>query len=248
MALHGAPPGQGGVQAGVVGLGADGCGIEQHLGPHQGHGAGALRVPLVPADADADAAEAGVPDPETRVAGPKIVLLHIARAVRDVALAIDAHQRPVGVDHHQAVEIVRPLALEDRDRQHHAQFRRQRCQRGNAGVLTPGVGGGEPTLFLRHAEVRALEQFGRQDDLGTTRCGLTNEAGSARDIGRHVIAIGGLDGGDAQGAGHQAGSCWVMQWKDPPPVRIAVEGNPTTARSGNTCFSISTANLPGCSV
>jgi hypothetical protein len=34
-------------------------------------------------------------------------------------------------------------------------------------------------------------------------------------------------------AGHQAGSCWVMQWNEPPPVRMAVDGRPMALRSGN---------------
>src|SRR5690606_39278536 len=113
--LHGAPPRGGGVQGVVMRLGADGGRVEQDLRPLQHHGAGGLGVPLVPADADADAAEARVPDLEAGVAGAAVVLLLIAGTVRNVALAIDAHQFAVGVDHHQAVEIVRSLALVDGD-------------------------------------------------------------------------------------------------------------------------------------
>ena len=56
VALHAALP----VRHGVAfqdRLRADGRGIEQQLRPEQGHGPRRLREPLIPADADADAAE-----------------------------------------------------------------------------------------------------------------------------------------------------------------------------------------------
>ena len=208
MALHGAPPRVAGVEAGVVRLRTDGGRIEQHLGPHQRHGPRGLGVPLVPADADAQAAEAAVPDAEAGVAGAEIVLFLVARPVGDVAFAIEAHQRAVGVDHHQAVEIVRPLALEDRDRNDHAQFGGQRRQGGDAGMLAPGIGVGEPAFFLADAEIGPLEQLRRQDHLRAEGRRLADELGGLGDVGRHVLAVRGLDGGDADGAGHdQTGSC-----------------------------------------
>ncbi len=233
VALHGAAPRQGGVQVGIVRLGADGGGVEQHLGAHQGHGPGGFRIPLVPADADAQATEAAVPDLEAGVAGAEIVLLHIARPVGDVAFAVEAHERAVRVHHHQGIEIVRPLALEDRDRQHHPQLGGQGRQGGDAGMLPPGVSLGKPALLLGHAEIGALEQFRGQDHLGAAGRGLADQALGLLDVRRPVQAVGGLQGGDGDLAGHQAGSCWVMQWNEPPPDRMAFEGRPITSRSGN---------------
>ncbi len=227
VALHGPPPGISGVERGVVRLRADGGRIEQHLGAAEHHGAGGLRVPLVPADADAEPAEAGVPDLEAGVAGPEVVLLLVAGAVGDVALAVDPQRRAVGVDHHQAVVVVRPLPLEDRDRQHHPQLLGQRRQTDHAGVLAPGIGGLEPALLLTDAEVWPLEQLWRQDRLGPPARGLAHQPGDAGDVGLHVLAEGRLDGRDGDRPGH-AGSCWVMQWKDPPPVRMARDGRPIT--------------------
>ncbi len=248
MALHGPPPGVAGVQARVVGLGSDGGGIEQGFGAHQGHGAGGLRIPLVPADPDAELAGLGVPHAKARVAGAEIVLLLIAGPVGDVALAIDAEQRAVRVGHHQAVVVVRPVALEDRDRDHHPQLRRQRRQGRHAGVLAPGIGGLEPALLLADAEVRPLEQFGRQHHLRALRPAACRVSSATfADIGGHVLAEGGLDHGEGEGAGHQAGSCWVMQWNDPPPVRIARAGRPITSRPGNRPARTRTAMAPAAS-
>ena len=86
-----------------------------------------------------------------------------------MALAIETQQGPVSVDHDQAVEIVRALALEDGDGQHHAQLGCQGGQGGDAGVLAPGVGLGEPALLLGDAEIGALEELGGQDDLGARK-------------------------------------------------------------------------------
>ena len=62
-----------------------------------------------------------------------------------------------------------------------------------------------------------------------------------------VEAVMGLQGGDRQCTDHQAGSCWLMQWNDPPPVRIARDDRPITGRSGNRPDRASTARAPGSS-
>src|SRR5690606_17494276 len=90
MALHDALPVAGGIELRVVRLRADGRRIEQDFRALQGHGARRLREPLVPADADADAARPCLPHPEAGIAGREIELLRIARPVRYVALAIVA--------------------------------------------------------------------------------------------------------------------------------------------------------------
>uniref|UniRef100_A0A0N4ZLB6 PE-PGRS family protein n=1 Tax=Parastrongyloides trichosuri TaxID=131310 RepID=A0A0N4ZLB6_PARTI len=205
VTLHGAPPRGGGVQGGVMRLAADGGGVEQNLRAQQRHAAGALGEPLVPADADADAAEAGVPDLEAGVAGAEVVLLLIAGAVRNMALAIDAHQLAVCVDHHQAVEIVRSLALEDGDGQYDAQLPGHRLKLGHGRMLAPRIGGAEPLLFLRDAEVRPLEQLRRQDDLSALGRRLTDESDGLVDVRLHVLAVGGLDGGEMEGTAARQG-------------------------------------------
>src|SRR5690606_31677482 len=82
MALHDALPVAGGIELRIVRLGADGRRIEQDFRALQGHGAGGLREPLVPADADADAARPRLPDLEAGIARREIEFLRIAGSVR----------------------------------------------------------------------------------------------------------------------------------------------------------------------
>ncbi len=95
---------------------------------HQRHAARGLGEPLVPADADAERAEARLPDAEAGVAGREVELLVVARALRDVRLAVDAEHLAVGVDHRQRVEVGVVGALEHAERQHHAELARQRLE------------------------------------------------------------------------------------------------------------------------
>src|SRR5688572_5043381 len=78
--------------------GADGGGIEQDVRALHGGEARGLRVPLVPADEGADAAEAGVERLEAKVARSEVELLVEARVVGDVHLAVLAQQGAVRVD------------------------------------------------------------------------------------------------------------------------------------------------------
>src|SRR5690606_19529378 len=59
----------------IMGLAADGGGIEENLRALQRHGPGALREPLVPADPHAYGGIAGLPDLEPGIAGVEVVLL-----------------------------------------------------------------------------------------------------------------------------------------------------------------------------
>src|SRR5690606_12140633 len=174
-------------------------------------------------------------------AGAEVVLLLIAGAVRNMALAIDAHQLAVCVDHHQAVEIVRSLALEDGDGQYDAQLPGHGLKLGHGRMLAPRIGGAEPLFLLRDAEIRPLEQLRGQDDLGALGRRLADEADGLVDVRLHVLAVRGLDGGDGDLTGHHAGSCWLMQWKEPPPDRVAIDGKGMISRSGKTVARASQA-------
>src|SRR5690606_16290646 len=101
-------------------------------------------------------------------------------------------------------------------------------------MLAPRMGGAEPLLLLRDAEIRPLKQLRRQDDLGALGSRLPDEADGLVDVRLHVLAVGGLDGGDGDLTGHQAGSCWLMQWNEPPPDRMAVDGRGMISRSVKT--------------
>ena len=135
MPLHGPLPLQVRVEARVVRLRADGRRIEQHLGAGERHGARALGEPLVPADADADGAGLGLPRLEAGVAGAEVVLLLIAGAVGDVALAVDAQDLAVRIGNGDAVVIARAVLLEERDGDDDLELAGELLQRQNAGML-----------------------------------------------------------------------------------------------------------------
>src|SRR5579875_3279881 len=102
------------------------------------------------------------------------------------------------------------------------------------------MGVGEPTLVLGDAEVGALEEFRRQDHLAALICGLANKVLRLLHVFAQVRPVGGLD--HAEGQGSHSGSCCVMQWNEPPPVRRAREGRPITSRSGKASRKASRAN------
>src|SRR3990167_881229 len=106
-----APPARLGVEAGIFRLRPDRGRIEENLSAEQRHRPRRFREPLVPADADADAAELRAPDFEAGVAGTEIEFFLIARTVGNVALAVKAKDLAAGVDHDERVVIFLPVAL-----------------------------------------------------------------------------------------------------------------------------------------
>ncbi|MNO58314.1 hypothetical protein D3C76_488690 [compost metagenome] len=115
-----------GIEGGAARFRADGGREQQHFGAHQGQAASGFREPLIPADAHAEAAERGVPDFETGVAGAEVFLLLIADGVGDMRLAVHTQQTPVGICHAQRIEVGIAGLLVPAQRQHNAQFKGQR--------------------------------------------------------------------------------------------------------------------------
>ena len=101
--------------AGVVRLAADRGRIEQHLSSHQRHAAGAFREPLIPTNTHANFRVAGLPDLEAGVARIEIVLFMVARAIRNMALAVDTQVTAVGINNGDAVIARTPRQLKEAD-------------------------------------------------------------------------------------------------------------------------------------
>ena len=57
---------------------------------------------------------------------------------------------------------------------------------------------------------------------------------------KEAKAHGKLESGYVHGS-HSEGTCWLMQWNEPPPVRICPDGRPTVSRSGNSFAIAATA-------
>ena len=134
---------------------ADGGGVEENLGAlHRGE-TGAFREPLIPADQRADRRHLRLPRDEAGVAGREIELLVEQRVVRNVHLAIDAHQRSVGVDHRGGVVIhARGAPLEQRRDDHRLVLLRQLAE-GVGRRARNGLGEREEAMVFDLAEILA---------------------------------------------------------------------------------------------
>ena len=116
-------------------------GVEQHLGAHQGQGAGALGKPLVPADPDAQPAIGRVPDAKARVARVEVELLLVAGPVGDVGTCGTA---PVPCRRRRSSPGCCSGAgvgpLEEAERQDHAEFAGQRGEARDHRMVVVGTG------------------------------------------------------------------------------------------------------------
>jgi hypothetical protein len=137
---------------------------------------------LIPADRGADSGIPGLVDLESGISGVEVEFLLIARTVGNMGFAIDPEDPAVSIDHGQRIiiGIVRPL--EKADGQHDRQFGRKRAHPLQYGMIPDGCGESEQFLFLILAEIGSLEQFLRQNDLRTPKCGGPHELLGLGDI------------------------------------------------------------------
>src|SRR5262245_60906894 len=84
---------------------ANGRRIEEDLSALEGRQAGRFRIPLIPANEDADTAEASVKCLKAQIAGSEIVFFVIEGIIGDVHLAKNTEQSTVGVEHGSSVVI-----------------------------------------------------------------------------------------------------------------------------------------------
>ena len=102
--------------------------------------------------------------------------------------------------------------LEERDRDHDAELLREGGKARDRRVPLGGLRPREELVALPRAEVRALEELGRQDHGGAPSRGLAHERLHLGDVLLDGSAQRALDGGegDVLGSAH-AGTCCVMQ-------------------------------------
>src|SRR5262245_18132509 len=186
--LHGALPVVARIERRILGLRPDRGRVEQDLRPLERHRARSFRKPLVPADGDAGRAEAGRPDFESGVTRREIEFLVIARALGDVRLAIDAHDRAVRIHHYEAVEISVLRALEDRERQHDLELLRDFRKALDGRVFGDRQRELEVLREVVLAEVWRLEQLLDQDDVRALPGRFADEFLGVGDVGVPVPA------------------------------------------------------------
>src|SRR5690348_169738 len=220
-------------------LAPDRCGIEQSFRADQGHAARTLGKPLVPADAGAEDAELGAPDPESGIAWGEVEFLLIARAVRNMRLAITAHHRSVRVDHRQRVEMGMTRLLEETYRQNDTEGFRQVGHLRDQLVAFEGCGQREMIRGLVLAEIRRFEQFLDENGVGAFCRRLTHQSLGLFDIRTPVPAAGKLRCGERDLS--HSGSCCVMQWMPPPPSTMSSAWICRMSRPGKQAATISRA-------
>ena len=113
--------------------------------------------------------------------GAKVELLFVAWTVGDVALAIDAEDRSVGVGDGDAVVVDLSRALEERNGDDHAELAGELREVLDCGVVLRGPRPLEEDVALLAAEVRSLEELGRKDHLRPA-------SGGPADVRRHARA------------------------------------------------------------
>ncbi len=77
---------------------------------------------------------------------------------------------------------MRAVSFEEAGRDGHAKLGGELLHRQHRLVLADRLRIGEQALVLDAAEIFALEQLGRQDDLGTFRGGLADQLGDMGDV------------------------------------------------------------------
>ncbi|MNQ20819.1 hypothetical protein D3C85_339160 [compost metagenome] len=194
----------------VVRLAADRGWVKQNLRALQRHAACGFREPLIPANAHADFCVAGVPHFETGVAGVEVILLVVARAVRNMAFTINPEVAAVGVDDRDAVETRAAGQLIEADRQHHLQLFGDFLEMFDRDVFFHRRRQLQIVRVRLLAEVRRLEQLLNQDDLRAFSGGFTHQPFSDFEVGFQIPGTGHLSGGNGNDTAHESspGKCF----------------------------------------
>ena len=157
------------------GMPADGGGIEQDLGALQRGQARAFRIPLVPADQRAHAADVGVESAEAEVAGSEV---DTSRSTADRRGCASCDRGRAGSRRRRRW---RPCCDRRRARASRTATRSARSAAAwpaaaSRFVTGPGMGSARSNRVrvFALAEILGLEKFGQADDVGAARRGLVD--------------------------------------------------------------------------
>ena len=165
---------------------ADGGGVEEDAGSVHGGEAGTFRVPLIPADENADAADGSVPCAEAAVAGSEVVFFLELGVVGYVHLAVGTEERPVRIDHAAGIEVEpRGGFFEDGEEDDDLEFPGESAETVGEGA-GDGFGEFEPFRVEVLAEVEGSEEFLEADDAGSLFGGFGDEGFGAADVVGHA--------------------------------------------------------------
>ena len=166
----------------VVGIEADGGGVDEELGTGKGHETGCLGIPLVPADKDAKTAYGGLDGLEAEVTRGEVELLVIAGVVGDMHLAVFAGNGAVFLEDNGGVMVeTGGTALEKGGDEHDAAF---------LGYAAIDVGGGtwdglgqvEEVDILYLTEIEGVVELLQNNEFCTALGEVTDAIAEALDI------------------------------------------------------------------
>jgi len=183
-ALDGAP----GVELGGAELGffermpADACGIENDLRALKRGEARTFRIPLVPANLNADASVGGIEIGEAKIAWREIELFVIEGIVGDVHFAVFAEERAIGVEDGARVVVnAGGAALEERSDEDHFSFFCDFCEGVGRGTRD-WFGEIEKIRVFGAAKIFAAKKFVHTDDLRAARGGFADFLDGSREV------------------------------------------------------------------
>src|SRR5260370_2847364 len=154
---------------------ADGCWVKNHFRSPQCGESCRFRIPLVPANADANLSLRGRPRLKSEIARREIKFLVIKRIVGNMHLAIFAEQVPVAVDDYRGVVIqARAALLEQRCNDYNAKLARDftQCRCRSSGNLFGQV---EVFVLFRLAKILRPEELRQTNDLRAFLSLVANE-------------------------------------------------------------------------
>ena len=161
---------------------ADAGGIENDLRALESGEARTFRIPLVPADLNADASVGGIEIREAEIARREIELFVIEGIVGDVHFAVFAEERAIGVEDGARVVVnAGGAALEERSDEDHFSFFCDFCEGVGRGTRD-WFGEIEKIRVFGAAKIFAGEKFVETDDLSATRGRFADLFGSAKEI------------------------------------------------------------------
>ncbi len=185
---------------------ADRCWVEENLSTTERGEAGGFRVPLVPADQDADIAVGRLPGAEAEITWREVEFLLKPGVLRDVHLAVLTEHGAIGVDDGSSVVVDFAAARFEEWRDNDdAEPLRDLGEFGDRRTRLDGLSEVEVLRVLIDAEILRREHLLQADDFGALRRCLFNTRNRPPDIGRRGILGGELDETDADGVSHGAG-------------------------------------------
>ena len=136
------------------------------------------------------------PGLEAGIAGAEVEFLGIARAVGDVALAVDAHHRALVVDHGEAVIMMRPVRLEEAGRDVDFELGGELAHRQHGGMASRPAARWRTGPRPRSGRNRGLRTIRAAAPPWRPGRGLADQRRDVADILVDVVAEGELERGD----------------------------------------------------